>query len=154
MKAWRPYMMPWASLGFQIKLRLFKKLSLSGQREFTGPRTVTDVIKCFISEITPRRRAAPAAAGLCICRSRARKDPWPPSPTTCSFAGDILISAEVKERRFRLFLFIQKHSAIQITDAEDSSSWTFNLTSGDIKHPFPVSFCWVATVFIWPHSSF
>lgn len=80
---------------------------------------MTDVITCFVSEITPRRRAAPAAAGLCACGSRASKDPQPPSPTAYSVTGHTLISAGVKERRFRLFLFIQKHGAIQITDAED-----------------------------------
>jgi len=73
---------------------------------------MTDVIKCFFSEITLGRRAAPATVGMCICGSRAPKDPCPPFSIAYTFTGEVLTSAEVNERRFRLLLFLQ-------TDAED-----------------------------------
>lgn len=153
MEAWRPHMMHWSSLGFQIKLRLFEKLSFSGQMEFTGPRTMTDTIKCFISEISQRRRDDLAAVDLYVWGSRAPKDPWPPSLTAQSLSGDILISAEAKARRFRLFLFIECDPDHRFW-GQNKSLWTLRLTSGATKHSFPPSFCLVAAAFIWLRLSF
>lgn len=150
MKAWRTHMMPWAPLGFQIKLHLKKKLCLSGQREFTGPGTVTDVIKCFISEITLRRRAVRAAVGLHLWKQRT-EGPLTTLPYSVEFHWRYPDFCWGEGEKIQA---ISVHTKPQCDLdhrcwAHDRSSWNFSLTSGDIKHPFPVSFCWVATVFIW-----
>lgn len=134
--AWRPHIMRGASWRLQTDVCLTICLR-SGGGTRPGPWLY---VKCFASEVTLGQTRLMPWGSVCL---GAPEDPRPPSP-----ASSLEISAEVNGRRSRTsaFLGFLEHSETQNRRCwGQKKSWlTFSLTSGGMKHVFPLHFCWGA----------
>lgn len=116
--------------------------NVSGQREFTGPRPMTDVVECFVSEITLGQMPAHATMGLCIWRTLDH----PPLQLHWRYT-DFCQDKGEKNQAFCVSWNFPEHNEIQNHRCWDQkrSLLTFILTSGGMKHvstQFVSGSCW------------